>query len=77
MISLMSSEKQFEDVTPITGSGPVYVIYFASILKNQRMNLKVEENEAPKLALQLLVGASSSMLNEIYKLETYIDNVYF
>lgn len=70
------TQKQFDEVTTISASGPAYVYYFtktfADILENE---LEVSAKDAKSMAIALFKGSSISMDKSDESLQEQIDRV--
>ena len=67
------TEKELDEITVFSGSGPAYVFYFAYTLEKKLVSLGYEQNESRKIIDKLFVGSSALMsssnstLSEIVK----------
>lgn len=57
----MESEEQFDKVTTVSGSGPAYVFYFTELFANNLCEMGMNEEDATKLAIQLMKGSVALM----------------
>ncbi len=53
----LKSEKEFDEITTISGSGPAYVFYFAKTLADKLQTLGLEDQLSRKMITQLFEGA--------------------
>jgi pyrroline-5-carboxylate reductase len=63
-VAIMSSEKLFDQVTTVSGSGPAYVFLFAQTMTEKLISWGINEDEARKITVQLFCGSSQLMLNQ-------------
>jgi pyrroline-5-carboxylate reductase len=70
-----SSEKQFDELTVFSGSGPAYVFRFALGYYKKLLNMGIDETVSRKLIDQLFVGSSELMLRETESYESMVDKV--
>lgn len=71
----VDSEKEFDELTVFSGSGPAYVFRFANSYYKKLLDLGHEEELARKLVNQLFLGSSHLMMNDSENLGTMIDKV--
>jgi pyrroline-5-carboxylate reductase len=72
----MESEKTFDEVTTITGSGPAYVFEFAKSLMKKNNSFGVDEGTSQEMIVQLFRGALALMeKNQDKPLQELIDQV--
>ena len=57
----LSSEKLFDQVTTVSGSGPAYVFYFAKTMADQLEAWGVDSQEAKDIVIQLFKGSAKLM----------------
>lgn len=72
----IESEKTFDEVTTVTGSGPAYVYLFAESFVNKLKSFGIEEKVAQKMVTGLFEGSSLLMReNSDDSLQSMIDKV--
>lgn len=72
----IDSEKTFDEVTTVTGSGPAYVYLFAESFVNKLKSFGIEEKVAQKMVTGLFEGSSLLMReNAEDSLQSMIDKV--
>lgn len=72
----LSSEKTFDEVTTITGSGPAYIFEFANTLITKNKSFGVDEKTSQEMVIQLLKGSLALMeANKDRPLQELIDQV--
>lgn len=70
-----SSEKQFDELTVFSGSGPAYVFRFALSYYKKLIKMGFDENVSRKLIDQLFSGSSELMLRETNSYESMVSRV--
>lgn len=68
-------EKQFNELTPIFGSGPAYVYYLIQLYTNEAVKRGMSEESAKKLCVQLFQGASAYLGESTQTIQEMIDAV--
>ncbi len=72
----ISSEKLFDQVTTVSGSGPAYVFQFAQAMSQQLQSWGLPQDESEMIVTQLFKGSSHLMEEEKdTPLQTLIDRV--
>lgn len=71
----MDSEKQLDDVTVFTGSGPAYVFYLAQTLEDKLKTLNIPSDISREMINSLFTGSSSLMENSKETLPELVDQV--
>lgn len=71
----VSSEKDINAVTAISGSGPAYFFNFVKLLVESGTNLGIDEEKVKKLVLKTMKGSYELMKQSNDDFQTLIDNV--
>lgn len=69
------TEKELDEITVFSGSGPAYVFYFALTLEQKLVSLGYDESESRKIINNLFVGSSVLMNSSKSSLSELLDQV--
>lgn len=71
----LSSEKQIDELTPFSGSGPAYFFEFSRIFEDKIKSFGVSDEIAKELMARTMKGASVMLLNSDLDSKTLRENV--
>jgi pyrroline-5-carboxylate reductase len=74
-VLLMNSEKELDELTVFSGSGPAYIYRFALAYEKKIIDMGYSQEMARKLLDQLFTGSSSLMKDSTDDLQTLVDKV--
>jgi pyrroline-5-carboxylate reductase len=74
-VLLLETEKEFDELTVFSGSGPAYIYRFALSYEKKLIEMGYSEHVSRKLLNQLFTGSSALMQNSEDKLQVLVDKV--